>query len=98
MTKRKGKFFVIRIIAFGNLNPLSRFNEEIAEAGGILVEVSVLEKMYPGKELYRVKGNLLKDYPRVPHSSRGFKHLEADNLIDEKHAYIDGKKKRRKKT
>jgi hypothetical protein len=97
MAKRKGRSLVIRIIAFGNLNPLSKFNQEIAEAGGILVEVSVLEKMYPGKELYRIKGNLLKDYPQVPHSSRGFKYLQADNLIDEKHAYIDGRKKQPKK-
>lgn len=88
---------MIRIVGFGGLNPLSKFNETITEVGGILVEVFLLEKMYPGKELYRVKGHLAKDYPEIPHSSRGFRHLEADNLIDEKHAYIDSNRTRRKK-
>ena len=100
MGKQKRKPFIVRIVAFGHLNPLSKFNEEIRKAGGILVEVSSLEKMYRGQntrgDFYRVRGNLTENYPKIPNSSRGIEQLRTGDLIYEKYAYIDTEKIRKK--
>lgn len=101
MGKRKRNSLVVRIVAFGPLNPLSKFNDAIEEVGGILVEISSLDKMYQGRNthqvFYRIKGTLIENYPKIPNGSRGIKQLKAGDPIDEKYADIkvlDAKKKR----
>ena len=99
MTNRKVKPFVVRIIGFHTLNPLSKYNYEIEKAGGILVEVTSLERMHRSKtlerETYIVEGHVSKNYPKIPNGPRGIKQLDKGDYLDVKHAFIDNPKRKR---
>lgn len=99
MTKRKGKPFVVKITGFHPLNPLSKYNDEILEAGGILVEIASLERMHRGKtpvrETYIVEGYVSKNYPNIPNGARGLKQLDAGDYIDVKNAFIENPRRKR---
>lgn len=101
MANRKGKLFVVKIIGFHALNPLSQYNHEIEKAGGILVEVTSIERMHSSKntirETYIVEGYVSKNYPKIPNVSRGIKQLDAGDYLDVKNAFIDNPRRKRRK-
>ncbi len=99
MTNRKVKPFVVKIIGFHTLNPLSKYNKEIEDAGGILVEVVSLERMHGGKntprETWIIEGYVSKNYPKIPNGPRGIKQMDAGDYIDVKHAFIENPRRKR---
>jgi len=99
MANRKRKPFIVKIIGFHALNPLSKYNDEILAAGGILVEITSLERMHRGKtparETYIVEGYVSKNYPNIPNGARGLKQLDAGDYIDVKNAFIENPKRKR---
>ena len=100
MTNRKGKLFVVKITGFHSLSLLSKYNYEIEKAGGILVEVTSLERMHKSKnakETYIVEGYVSKSYPKIPNGSRGINQLDEGDYIDVKHAFVDNPRRKKGK-
>lgn len=99
MVKPKGKAFVVKIIGFHTLNPLSKYNHEIEKAGGILVEVTSLERMHRSKNLteetYIIEGYVSENYPKIPNGPRGIKQLDEGDYLDVKHAFIDNPRRKK---